>query len=142
MAGVQVTGAYDQGQFSLILEAWRRDLMVTLHGISGDGASFGDLFPAAKMEAAVRFATNAAPEAEGAAPVDMLKRFLGSEDASKQFCHVCDGRGKRGLIARTCNECGGTVVLPARRDGKFIPRDAGGAGRRAPALHTSARDGC
>lgn len=108
MAGVQVTGAYDQGQFSLILEAWRRDLMVTLHGISGDGASFGDLFPAAKMEAARRFATNMAPEANGAAPVDMLKRFLGAEDASKQFCDVCGGRGKRGLIARSCNDCGGS----------------------------------
>lgn len=108
MAGVQVTGAYDRGQFSLILEAWRRDLMVTLHGISGGDHAFADLFPAAKMEAAMRFASNTAPNADGAAPVDMLKRFLGSEDASKQFCDACGGRGKRGLIARTCNDCDGT----------------------------------
>lgn len=108
MAGVQVTGAFDQGQFTLFLEAWRRDLMVTLHGISGDEQSFAEAFPAAKMAAARRFATNKAPESEGVAPIEILSRFLGGEDASKQFCDSCGGRGKRGLIARTCQDCDGS----------------------------------
>lgn len=115
MAGMQVTGAFDEAKFSVDLETWRRDLTVTLHGISGGEQAFADLFPVARMEAAVRFASNTAPSGDGAAPVDMLKRFLGSEEASKQFCNVCDGRGKRGLIARTCNECGGTGFAGAAR---------------------------
>ncbi|MEO1241974.1 MAG: hypothetical protein AAFX54_08705 [Pseudomonadota bacterium] len=113
MAGVQVSGAYDQGQFTLILEAWRRDLMVTLQGISGDGQSLAEAFPAARMAAARRFAANKAPDAD--APIDVLSRFLGGDDASKQFCDSCGGRGKRGLIARTCSDCGGEGFVMGRR---------------------------
>jgi hypothetical protein len=118
MAGLQVTGVYDQNQFFMILEAWRRDLMVTLHSISGDQASMADAFPAAKLEAARSFAANIAPDANasGAAPIDMLSRFLGAKDAAKTFCGSCNGRGKRGFIARTCADCDGSgFVEPKRR---------------------------
>ena len=108
MAGVQVSGAYNQAHFLTILDGWRRDLMVTLHGISGDGQSFAEAFPAAKMEAARQFASNTAPEAGRASPIEVLSRFLGDKDASKQFCDSCGGRGKRGLIARTCADCDGS----------------------------------
>ncbi len=115
MAGMEVTGGYDDGQFALMLEAWRRDLMVTLHGLSGDHASMADAFPVAKMAAARKFATNNAPNQETEKPFDMLSAFLGSH-SSKQVCDECGGRGKRGFIARSCMECDGTgFVAPSRR---------------------------
>jgi hypothetical protein len=115
MAGMQVTGDYDRGQFSLILEAWRRDLMVTIHGISGNQASMADAFPAARMAEARAFATNTAPEQVGGALIDMLSSFLGAKDAAKAFCDDCGGRGKRGFFARTCVECDGTGFVDGRR---------------------------
>ncbi len=115
MAGLQVTGNYDDGQFALVLEAWRRDLMVTLHGLSGDQASMAEAFPAAKMAAARNFATNKAPNAETGEAFDMLSGFLGA-NSSKIVCEDCGGRGKRGFIARACVECDGTgFMAPQRR---------------------------
>jgi len=116
MAGVQVSGKYDQKQFVLLLEAWRRDLTMTMHGISGEGRSLSEAFPAARMAAAVRFATNAAPSGEGASPRDILSTFLGDKGADQEICEDCGGRGKRGLIARMCVECDGTgFVANSRR---------------------------
>ncbi len=106
MAGLEVAGAFDQGQFRLIMEEWRRDLMVTLHGISGDGASMAAAFPAARMEAARSFAMNVAPAPTDDRPVDMLASFLGA-NIKKALCPDCGGRGKRGLIARICAQCDG-----------------------------------
>jgi len=110
MAGLQVTGAYDQSQFYMILEAWRRDLMVTLHGISDEQASMANAFPVARLATALRFAANTAPEKsdKGGLQINMLSRFLGGKDAVQSFCEACHGRGKRGLIARTCNDCDGS----------------------------------
>ncbi len=108
MAGVQISGSFDQREFHMILDGWRRDLMVTLHGISGEEQSFASAFPAAKMEAVREFASNTAPEAGSAAPIDVLSQFLGDKDAMKRFCDSCGGRGKRGLIARSCPECDGS----------------------------------
>ncbi len=107
MAGLQVTGAFDQGQFALILEAWRRDLMVIMHGISGQQSSMAAAFPVAKIAAARDFATNAAPKTAGGEPIDILSSFLGG-NVSKVICDNCGGRGKRGFIARVCDECEGT----------------------------------
>ena len=113
MAGLQVTGAYDAGQFAILLNAWRRDLAMALHSLSGDSASLVEAFPAAKLEAARNFAVNAAPapEAEGAGEAkvaDMLTSFLGGRSESREICDECDGRGKRGFIARLCVDCDGT----------------------------------
>ncbi len=107
MAGLAVTGAFDAGQFKLIMEQWRRDLMMTLHGLSGEGASLAAAFPVARMEAARSFATNAAPAPIDDRPVDMLASFLGA-NAKKAICTDCGGRGKRGFIARMCGECDGS----------------------------------
>lgn len=107
MAGLAVTGAFDAGQFRLIMEQWRRDLMMTLHGLSGEGASLAAAFPAARMEAARNFAMNVAPAPADDRPVDMLASFLGA-NAKKAVCADCGGRGKRGLIARMCGECDGS----------------------------------
>jgi len=115
MAGVQVSGAFDQGQFMLLLEAWRRDLMVTLHGLSGSQSSMAAAFPAAKLESAVKFATNAAPQSEGEEAIDMLSSFLGAKAGSKVVCGECGGRGKRGFIARMCDDCDGTGFVSNRR---------------------------
>ncbi len=114
MAGLQITGNYDGGQFALVLEAWRRDLMVMLHGLSGNQASMTAAFPAAKMAAARKFATNRAPDAEPGADFDMLSSFFGAE-ASKEICDECGGKGKRGLIARTCVDCDGSGFVAPHR---------------------------
>jgi len=109
MAGVQVTGAYDDGHFMMLIEGWRRDLTVTLANLSGEQASYAEAFPVAKMEAARNFAANMAPQSGNGMAVDMLSSFLGAKaSAAKSFCGECDGRGKRGLIARSCAECDGT----------------------------------
>lgn len=116
MAGLQVTGAYDAAQFAMLLNAWRRDLTVTLHGLSNDNASMADAFPAAKLAAARNFAVNAAPaEAEGTGNVtDMLTSFLGGRAETREVCVECDGRGKRGFIARMCGDCDGTGFVASR----------------------------
>lgn len=116
MAGLQVSGPYDDGQFALVMEAWRRDLAMTLHGISGEeGSSMLKAFPAARLESARRFATNAAPKGDAGRPMDMLSTFLGAKAATKEICDECDGRGKRGLIARMCEACDGEGFVEARR---------------------------
>ncbi len=119
MAGLQVVGAYDETQFNLIIEQWRRDLALCIHGLQGDSASMADAFPAAKLEAARKFATNMAPpeSADGAAPtdMDMLSTFLGAGRANRVMCDDCGGRGKRGLIARMCEACDGEGFVDGRR---------------------------
>ncbi len=113
MAGLAVTGAFDAGQFKLIMEQWRRDLMLTLHGLSGEGSSLTAAFPAARMEAARNFAMNVAPAPADDQPVDMLASFLGG-NAKKAICADCGGRGKRGFIARMCGECDGSGFVTRR----------------------------
>jgi len=115
MAGLQVSGPYDDGQFALLIEAWRRDLAVTMHGIGGGEGSIMSAFPAGRLEAARQFAVNKAPEGAGNAAADMLKRFLGANADAGEFCGKCAGRGRRGLIARTCEACDGTGFVATRR---------------------------
>ena len=114
MAGVQVTGVYDDGQFMLLLEAWRRDLAVTLGNLNGDQYAYSSAFPAAKLSAAREFATNKAPEGDAGQPFDMLSSFLGGDKMVQKkmsFCPTCNGRGKIGLFARTCPDCGGAGLV-------------------------------
>ena len=116
MAGLQVVGAFDETQFNLIIEAWRRDLALCLHGISGDRASMAEVFPAAKLEAARNFAANRAPASGGRSDTDMLSTFLGAKRASRVICEACGGRGKRGFFAaRTCEVCGGAGFVERHR---------------------------
>jgi hypothetical protein len=113
MAGLEVVGGFDHGQLALMLESWKRDLMMTLSRISGDGMSMADAFPAARLEAAREFALNAAPAPVDGKPVDMLASFLGA-GAKRSVCGDCGGRGKRGFIARLCDACDGAGFVNAR----------------------------
>ena len=115
MAGLQVTGEYDDGQFAVLLSSWRRDLMVALQGLSGDSASMTSAFPAAKLAAARKFAANAAPAPEAGVSIDMLSSFLGARAGPQEVCEECNGRGKRGLIARMCADCEGTGFVATLR---------------------------
>ncbi len=113
MAGMQPVGAFDAGQFALVLEAWRRDLMITLHGLSSGQASMAAAFPAAKLEAARNFAMNVAPAPVDGKPIDMLSSFLGAKKNARELCGDCAGRGKRGFIARECVSCDGSGFVKA-----------------------------
>ncbi len=119
MAGLQVVGAFDETQFNLIIEQWRRDLALCIHGLQGDSQSLADAFPAAKLEAARKFATNMAPpdvaDGKGRNDFDMLSAFLGAGRANRVACNDCGGRGKRGLIARHCATCNGEGFVEGRR---------------------------
>lgn len=107
LGGVAAAGDFSEGTFGLILEAWKRDMLIVLNGISS--ASFVDSFPAARSEAALRFATN---RAKGD-PKALFQSLAGS--ARLALCAACNGRGKTGLIARFCPSCGGAgFSTPAR----------------------------
>ena len=111
-AGLQPTGSFDTGQFSLVMEAWRRDLMITMHGLSSGQGSMAAAFPAARLDAARNFATNVAPAPVDNKPVDMLSSFLGAKN-NRELCGDCAGRGKRGFIARMCGACDGSGFVKA-----------------------------
>ena len=113
MAGIEAAGSFDPGRFQLLLEGWRRDLMLTLARISEGAPSMAAAFPAARLEAAREFAVNAAPAPVEGRPVDMLASFLGAK-ATRAICADCGGRGKRGFIARLCGACEGTGFVNAR----------------------------
>lgn len=119
MAGMQVVGAFNETQFNLIIEQWRRDLAVCIHGLQGESASLTAAFPAAKLDAARQFATNRAPvdgaAGDGIGDIDMLSTFMGAERANQTICDECGGRGKRGLIARLCQACDGEGFVDGRR---------------------------
>jgi hypothetical protein len=112
MAGLQPAGAFDHGQFTMMLESWRRDLMVTLHGLSNQ-MSFAAAFPAARLEAARNFAVNVAPAPSAGMPVDLLASYLGAK-SMREVCGECSGRGKRGFIARVCGVCEGSGFVKPR----------------------------
>ena len=103
IGGVAAAGEFNEGSFSLILEAWKRDLLVILHGISS--ASFVEAFPAARSATALRFAMNKA----GASAESLFKTFAGADGA--RLCPSCAGRGRLGLLARTCGPCSGSGFL-------------------------------
>jgi len=116
MVGLQVSGPYDDRQFSSVMDSWRRDLTLTLMAVSGDDSAALKAFPAARLEAARAFATNTAPEATDERGLsDLLASFLGADAADKKHCDACGGRGKTGLIARHCSDCDGTGLISARR---------------------------
>ena len=109
IGGVHATGSFDATSFTLVLEAWKRDVMMAMHTLSG-GTSISAAFPAARLDAVQKFAVNKAPEASegekaGVSP-DLFKSYFGSE-VRKALCNTCEGRGKRGFIAKTCEDCDG-----------------------------------
>ena len=113
LAGVEVTGVFDEGQFKLLLETWKRDLLIVLHGLSGDSA-MASAFAFAGGRAAQSFAINRAPDAGAGEQADVLKSFLAAR-SMKAVCDDCGGRGRRGLIARPCETCEGAGFVADRR---------------------------
>ena len=111
MAGLEVTGAFDQRQLVKFLQAWREDLMVTVQRLTSEQASVSAAFPLAKMGAAREFAANLAPAPMGDRNVDTVTSFLGTKAAAHVFCDTCNGRGKRGLLARECVDCDGAGFI-------------------------------
>ena len=115
IGGVHAQGAFDQTAFSMVLESWRRDLSLLIMGLSG-AASFMDAFPASKLSIVQKYAMNEAPsgserEFASGGPSDMLSKFMGSAKVSFAACDECGGRGRRGLIARTCGACDGAGMI-------------------------------
>ena len=112
IGGVAAAGSFNEGTFMLILEAWRRDLLVILQSMSLSHTLAG-AHPAAKLEAAMNFATNRAPETAEAAG-DLFAAYAGGARRSLVSCGACGGRGKTGFLARGCEECDGTGFARAR----------------------------
>lgn len=108
IGGVAAAGEFSDGSFLLVLEAWKRDLLVILHGISS--ASFLDASPAMRSEAAVRFALNKT----GASPEAIFRSYAGA--ARQRVCTACAGRGRTGFVAMTCSPCGGSGFISTNRD--------------------------
>lgn len=108
IGGVAAAGDFSDGSFLLILEAWKRDLLVILHGISS--ASFLDASPAMRSEAAVRFALNAA----GPSPEALFRSYAGA--SRRRVCPACAGRGRTGFVAMNCSPCSGSGFISANRD--------------------------
>lgn len=107
LGGVAAAGEFNDGSFGLILEAWKRDLIVVLHGVSS--ASFLDANPVARSETALRFATNRAT----ADPAALFRSLSGA--ARLEVCPDCSGRGRTGLMARSCHACNGAGFVAGRR---------------------------
>lgn len=107
LGGVAAAGDFSEGVFGLVLDAWKRDILVILNGFSS--ASFVEAFPIARSKAALRFATN---HAKGD-PAELFRSFSGA--ARVAVCPDCNGRGKTGLVARSCASCGGAGFAERKR---------------------------
>lgn len=112
LAGIEAAGAFDEKTFALVLDAWRRDLMLVLHALSGT-TSMAAAFPMAQAEDARSFSINLPPKNSAGDGADLLKAFMGS-GAPQVVCKDCGGRGRRGLIARTCDCCDGAGFTRGR----------------------------
>jgi len=116
IAGVEAAGKFNRDAFMLLLDTWRRDLLILLQALSAD-SSLIHAFPAARSVRAMKFATNQAPktpEGEIAAPADLFKAYFAA-GPSLSVCGACDGRGKTGFIARQCGGCTGSGFVSERR---------------------------
>jgi len=113
IGGVAAAGSFNEGTFMLILEAWRRDLLVILQSMSLSHTLAG-AHPATKLEAAMNFATNRAPETDAAAG-ELFAAYAGGARRALATCGGCGGRGKTGFFARGCEGCGGSGFVAAKR---------------------------
>lgn len=105
IGGVSAAGDYSDGSFTLVLEAWKRDLLVILHAMS-PAASYLEALPAGRSETARRFARNSAPTKQNG-DRDLFADFAAGAYRATSLCPSCAGRGKIGLIARHCEDCDG-----------------------------------
>lgn len=113
IGGVEAAGAFSEGTFLLILEAWRRDLLVILQSMSLSH-TLASAHPAARLETVLKFATNRAPESAEAGG-ELFATYADGAHRAMAACGACGGRGKAGFLARQCEECGGSGFVAAKR---------------------------
>lgn len=102
-AKIAPRGRFRSGPFSVMIDTWRHDLVVTqrivLENHDGKGGS-------------VRFARaggiSAAGVQAGAPMAEAIRMMFAAQ------CRPCAGGGKTGLLKRPCSACGGTGVAPRR----------------------------
>lgn len=109
IGGVAASGEFNEGTFMLVLEAWKRDLLVILQSMSLSHTLAG-AHPAARLDAVLKFATNRAPESADAGG-DFFAAYAGGAHRSMAACGSCGGRGKTGFVARICDDCGGSGFI-------------------------------
>lgn len=121
MAGLSVTGSFDEAGFKSLLTTWNRDIVVAIHHLSQQTSSLADAFLISEADAAVKsFALNKVDvdqQPEGATTgsgTDFFARFLDGGTPTEALCIECDGRGKRGVFARQCPSCDGAGVTVVR----------------------------
>lgn len=115
IGGVSAAGEFSEGTFTLILEAWKRDLLVILQSMSLSHM-LADAVPMARLDAVRRFAINRAPEIGGDLRAgDLFAAFAGGAHRALSVCVNCAGRGKTGFMARRCGACSGSGFVAAGR---------------------------
>lgn len=113
IGGIAAAGAFSESTFLLVLEAWKRDLLVIIQSMSLSH-SLAATHAVARLETAARFATNRLPEGE-ISQGDLFADFAGGALRRLSTCGGCAGRGKTGFIAKPCEECEGSGFVAARR---------------------------
>ncbi len=119
VGGVAAEGAFDATAFSILLDAWKRDVMIVLQTLQG-GLAMMSAFTGARAEKIRAFAENRAPDAtqeqagSATARTDLFKAFFG-DGAKRSFCTACEGRGRVGFVSRRCTQCEGRGLVSAPR---------------------------
>lgn len=114
IGGVAAAGEFNESTFTLILEAWKRDLLVLIHALTSD-TSYAEAMISARLAPLARFASNRAPQDGGAD--DLFASYAGGAHLHKTLCGVCGGRGKTGFIAKPCEPCDATGFVAKPRRG-------------------------
>ena len=117
MAGMEVTGAYNQRQFSSLLDIWRDDLALTVQKVTDGQVTMAEKGPKSELDFAREFAVNraAAPEPENKLDEGTLSRFMGGASLTHELCMRCHGKGKRGFVGRSCEDCDGAGFVKNAR---------------------------
>ena len=118
MAGLTVTGPFTDTTFSAVLQTWNRDMVVAIHHMSPQHASLAQAFLIREAGEAFNFAVNQVPTpdatnpaADATASSDLFSRFISAAPTPEILCTECNGRGKRGLLARICDICNGAGMV-------------------------------
>jgi len=82
--------------------------------VTGEEMSLAEVFPGIRVKKVMDFATNQLTNnTESGQSHDLLTRFMGGE-SKMTVCSECNGRGKRGLIAKFCSSCSGAGYLTSK----------------------------
>ncbi|MEM9263859.1 MAG: hypothetical protein AAGA22_09795, partial [Pseudomonadota bacterium] len=105
VGGATPSGPFSDAACGLILDAWRRDLAMTLVAI-GEHDTPATAFPGASIERVQSFVVNSAQGPSFSR--NTAASLLGARASSLRQCPACDGRGKVGIAGARCEVCGGT----------------------------------